>query len=712
MLSESELKLLDTEPSVSATLDIASQGDPERQARVHDVSQSMDMPEPVVQGELDELERRRRVQSVDTSTFGPELKSYLSDVNRATISIDDLDNLRDTEDGFFRRRWNDARRGGNQLLRSATTLQGVTSQSRLNAYNIVNQLSDVDISQAVKISSQMSTQQFGQYVRGDEGDRGRLRGRESKQSWRLPLYDFIDANPNIPFSEFSDPGLLQFIRSGEKQRKEMSERQATKVSKALPRFVKQTADIEKIPSGRRREAFDQAKSLGEAFGAFADAPLEVTTSLTTESLVQFSPALAALPFGLGAASLAAFTTSFENEYAGDIVGSLQDAGVDLSDEASIADALTNPEMLTEIKSHAQDRSVPIAMIDAISMGIAGRLTNLATTPKGRVAAGAGESLVLQPSLGGAGEAAGAVAAGDEIEGQAVLAEMLGEVAPGTIETAAGVYRARQDSKTAKKIKRIIDSAEDQSLIDEFITLSQSSKTNERSKELYREFLAKAGEDQVVFIPADIVAGLDEIPDYMAEQLDGLGADVEVSIDRFMSDIAVNPEILEALRPHLKMNEDLMTADELDQGMDIKAELEKAQTAVDEKTELDEIESTIYEQLKDTGRATDAEARASAKLYSARAATAAQRYGITPKEVFERMGVTIAGPSAQPEQAGPQESVILDQQDFGDLTLTETVQVEGSAKPVTVTQSAQRTFDQTVKRRNVISKLKDCLNAQG
>ena len=54
--------------------------------------------------------------------------------------------------------------------------------------------------------------------------------------------------------------------------------------------------------------------------------------------------------------------------------------------------------------------------------------------------------------------------------------------------------------------------------------------------------------------------------------------------------------------------------------------------------------------------------------------------------------------------------LLAQQNFGDLTLSEEVEVEGTGKTVTVTQSAQKAFDRTAKRRNVIQKLRDCLEA--
>jgi hypothetical protein len=717
VLTDEEAGLLNEsrKPDLNAVIDRASQSDPDKYAQILDISKESNLPPPVVEGDREEIERRQRVKSVDTSTFGPQLQSYLNDMDRAKVSIDDLDNLSATENGFWRRRWNDARRGGNQLLRGLTTSQIEKGQTLLNAYDVINTLPQEDLVKVDKIAGQTSEQWMGQYLRGDEQDRIRLKSRENPEtSWRLPLYQFIDANPEINFSDFSDPGIQSFVRAGQADRESRVARARELKQKGVTRYVRQTKDITDIPVGERRQAFDEAKGFGEAFGAFVEAPLEVPLSLTTESLVQFAPAIPFAFLGPEMGALMVGATSFGNEYAGDITSSMLEAGVDLTSEESILEAFTDTEKFNEWREHARSRSVPIAVIDALSMGVAGRLTNLATTTKGKIAAAAGEALVLQPGLGGAGEVAGALSAGDEIEGQAVLAEMLGEIGPGTVETAIGTYHINKQAKRVKRITKIIDSVEDQLALDDFITLAQSSTTNERAREFYQEFVNKAGEDQVVYVPADIVTQLEEIPEFMAEQIDGLGADIEIPMSLFMSEIANNEQILSAIRPHLKMNEDLMTADEIEQGGDQTVEnaLKQAQEAADIKTETDEIESTIYEQLKATGRVTDSEARINAKLYSARAKEASERYGITPKEVFERMGVTIRGPGTEEatDSTVLTQSPIPLEQNFGDLTLSEEVEVEGTGKTVTVTQPAQKAFDRVAKRRNVIQKLRDCLDA--
>ena len=163
-LSNDEIQLLgEGAPDIDGIIDRASQNDPDRYARALDVAKESNLPLPAVEGEVDELERRRRVQGIDTSSFGPQLRSYVGNIDRATVSIDDLDNLAATEDGFWRRRWNDARRGGNQLLRGLTTSQIENSQTLLNAYNVVETLPNKDLRIVDKISGQISEQFMGQY---------------------------------------------------------------------------------------------------------------------------------------------------------------------------------------------------------------------------------------------------------------------------------------------------------------------------------------------------------------------------------------------------------------------------------------------------------------------------------------------------------------------------------------------------------------------
>lgn len=208
-------------------------------------------------------------------------------------------------------------------------------------------------------------------------------------------------------------------------------------------------------------------------------------------------------------------------------------------------------------------------------------------------------------------------------------------------------------------QQIAISESEQERLDNIITLAQESKVNERSQDVYKKFLSGAGSEQSVFLPADILQDLEDIPPALAAQLDGLGGDIEIPMDTFMAEIAQDEALMAQLRPHLKMGVDQLSALEIEQGgeMTVRRLLERAQANADIKTEADEVFETVKSQLESTGRVTKSEARLAAQLYPAVAAIQAQRYGISPAEVFERMGLTIQGPGGSPAAA---ESQVLTQ----------------------------------------------------
>lgn len=198
-------------------------------------------------------------------------------------------------------------------------------------------------------------------------------------------------------------------------------------------------------------------------------------------------------------------------------------------------------------------------------------------------------------------------------------------------------------------QQIAMSEAEQERLDSIITLAQESKVSERSQDVYKKFLEGAGSEQSVFLPADILQDLEEIPPALAAQMDGLGGDIEIPMDVFMAEIAKDDALMAELRPHLKMGADQLSASEIEQGgeMTVRRLLERAQANADIKTEADEVFESVRGQLESTGRVTKSEARLAAQLYPAVAAIQAERYGISPAEVFERMGLTIEGPGGAP-----------------------------------------------------------------
>ena len=211
-------------------------------------------------------------------------------------------------------------------------------------------------------------------------------------------------------------------------------------------------------------AYQQAEGW-DAAAAFAKNPFEVTANIITEGLAGSWPALAG---GLATGGTTALVTgaagsvvpgvgnvigagggftagmvggtaagSFATEYGGKILEELQTAGMNPKDPESITKFFSNETLMAQAKDAALKRGVPVAAFDALSAGIAGRVGSVfraaAKTPV-RLAVTEG---AIQGGLGGAGEVAGSVAAGDPVNPKAVFGEVIGEVGPAAIEIAAG-----------------------------------------------------------------------------------------------------------------------------------------------------------------------------------------------------------------------------------------------------------------------------------
>lgn len=237
------------------------------------------------------------------------------------------------------------------------------------------------------------------------------------------------------------------------------------------------ADIQKqqevLKPSKGYGEFNQSKTFGEALGKIfsSDGP-EIITELSVESLAALLTA-GAVRMGAGAAegagigsvvpgigtaagaavgSIAGLGLSSLNlEYSGSIMESLQEAGVNTKDPKSIIEAFADPDYLKTIREKALLKGVPIAIFDMASAGIAGRISKaVGAKTLGKKLLGNILEMSAQGALGGGGEVAGELAAGEELSPAGVLGEVVGEFGPGTVETAAGtIYHNKPESANLK-----------------------------------------------------------------------------------------------------------------------------------------------------------------------------------------------------------------------------------------------------------------------
>jgi len=199
----------------------------------------------------------------------------------------------------------------------------------------------------------------------------------------------------------------------------------------------------------------------DAVKAFAKNPLEITTNIVAEglagSLYSLGAGLVAGGTAAGATALTGvgaplapaaflggqiggtFAGSLATEYGSKVLEELQNAGMDIKDSESIQKFFADEKLVEQARTQGLKRGVPVAIFDGVSVGIAGRLARapiaqvLKKTPT-RLAA---TEAAAQAGLGGGGEIAGALVAGEEIQPKAVFAEVLGEAGPAAAEITVG-----------------------------------------------------------------------------------------------------------------------------------------------------------------------------------------------------------------------------------------------------------------------------------
>jgi hypothetical protein len=199
----------------------------------------------------------------------------------------------------------------------------------------------------------------------------------------------------------------------------------------------------------------------DAVKAFAKNPLEISTNIIAEglagSLYSLGAGLVAGGTAAGAAAVTGvgaplapaaflggqiggtFAGSLAAEYGSKVLEELQNAGMDIKDPESIQKFFADEKLVEQARTQGLKRGVPVAIFDGFSAGIAGRLARapiaqaLKKTPTRLAATEAG----VQAGLGGGGEIAGALAAGEEVQPKAVFAEVLGEAGPAAAEITVG-----------------------------------------------------------------------------------------------------------------------------------------------------------------------------------------------------------------------------------------------------------------------------------
>ena len=120
-------------------------------------------------------------------------------------------------------------------------------------------------------------------------------------------------------------------------------------------------------------------------------------------------------------------TSFAMEYTNEFFAAMEDKGLDVLNPQDVVKAINDPEIWATAKERGIKRGVPIALVDFITAGAAGRVFKVGKTASRtkKVVSQVAERLVVDPLTEMTGEGLAQINVGDELDFKEIAAEGIG-----------------------------------------------------------------------------------------------------------------------------------------------------------------------------------------------------------------------------------------------------------------------------------------------
>jgi hypothetical protein len=441
------------------------------------------------------------------------------------------------------------------------------------------------------------------------------------------------------------------------------------------------AEQEAIPQPQVVADVTGAKTFREAFSAFAQDPVTFIAAVGPQSLVSQAPFLvAAIPAGIAGGVPGAAATlgagSFATDYGASIVEGLTQAGVDVGNPAALQAAVADTALMQRVAAGAMAHAAVVGTVDAASGGAAGKLLlparALAGRPVAREVANLAVQTPVQGVLGGVGEAGGQIAAGQEIQPGAIVAEIAGEFfgAPTEVATmAAGQVRERMQEATAAEASAV--------RVEELAKLVEASKLRERAPATFQAFVDQLAEGQngnpsELYIDAQTLvetlnqsgvgmAALQAVAPSVAEQLNQAtfmpGADIRLPVSELLS---APTEVTQPLIDHLRAAPDAMSRQEAktylkQQDEEIRKAVDSAMTGQEQRTqfmaEVQTVRDHFQAELDLAGKFRPEVNKAYATLLGNFYATQAARAGVPLSDFMDRYALQVRAQT--PQRSGAQ-----------------------------------------------------------
>jgi hypothetical protein len=284
----------------------------------------------------------------------------------------------------------------------------------------------------------------------------------------------------------------------------------------LSRIADINYQIERIPQSEAQKEYQKSglkvfknpllgaqfltETLASSFAGLYESAKRTVPLATTAGagLGAFAGGIGALP-GAGLGVMGGLSVAGLNlSTSGDIIQSLRDSGVDVTDKDALIKAFSDKNKMSEIRTNALKYGVPIMVVDMATAGIAGKLIG-GTAGKSiakKISAGLGEA-GIQAVGGSTGELSGQYLSGKKIDWNDVAIEGIASLATDAPDVAIGAMTRDKSSSSNKNIVAQINKfGLEEGVKDAKINLDRDLVNGDITKEDYQqgiEFIGKAVE---------------------------------------------------------------------------------------------------------------------------------------------------------------------------------------------------------------------------
>lgn len=645
---------------------------PDNYADAQRIAQSISVPVGAVLGNMDEAKKQAQLSSIDTVEFAqqfPRTAAFLSNTENAKVAHDNMANL-----GEFERLFQ-------QGLRTGRAAEGKVG----GVYSRQGEIRPVE--------------------------------RTFLQGLTEPLQRGY-AEGKFSLSLLSDPITAGLRRRQDEARAsaglspDSAVRQASNLA-GLQREGDQFPTPDKIARGM--EEISGANTMGYALEAALSNP-RATLETALQSFGTSAPMLATAaagstmgPFGTAAGAGAG---SFAVEYGSTLKDVMTEKGMNPSDPAAIRRTLADPAIMTAAREKALKRGIPIAIFDALTGGLAGKM--LAGAKPTVLSAGgrAVGELALQAGGGAAGEATAQAVTGEYKPGD-ILMEALAELPTAFVEVPGNFRHAREHAMQTQQ--RAEQAQRDAQVLGKINEMAAANQVLQRSPDTFQQFIAQATENgpvQAVYIDAkDLMqSGVAEqvaaVSPAVAAQLETAaktGGQIAIPVDEYTTKIAPT-QYAQTLLDHLKTDAEGFSQSQAREYMqnhaaELQQEMERtlAEKQGDDsfKQSAEAVRAEIRKQLDEAGRFTPQVNDAYSSMVGNFFAVTAAKLGTTPEQFHQqyplRVGAEAITSGQQFDQGG---NLVTGTPAFKNwFGKSKVVSAEG--KPLRVYHGTDQSFDQFV-----------------